>query len=144
MRVVALADISLFTNDTTPARALCKLPKRWTWTPCRKRERGGSFCHGLFADQTEIKGLEFLREASVNEPAGGIVSEAGITDSVSAFPECLRRILTENVIAANGNDSAAQQIVHDATNVVDVLSQGRYCRSTVLAAGYLFCALDSL
>ena len=49
-------DISLFTNDTTPARALCKLPKRWTWTPCRKRKRGGSFCHGLFADQTEIKG----------------------------------------------------------------------------------------
>jgi hypothetical protein len=85
--------------------------------------------------------LESLCEAPVNEPAGGIVSEAGITDSVSAFPECLRRILTENVIATNGNDRASQQMVQDATTVVAGLSRGRFCRHTVLAADDLFFAL---
>src|SRR2546421_115373 len=78
---------------------------------------------------------------SVNEPAGRIVSEAGITYSVSTFPVCLRWILTENVIAANGNDRASQQMVQDATTVVAGLSRGRFCRRTVLAADDLFFAL---
>src|SRR3984893_16895796 len=85
--------------------------------------------------------LESLCEAPVNEPAGGIVSEAGITDSVSAFPECLRRILTENVIASNSNDRASQQMVHEATTVVAGLGRCRFRRRTVLAAGNLFFAL---
>src|SRR5207244_8235976 len=70
--------------------------------------------------------LEFLCEASVNEPAGGIVSEAGITDSVSAFPECLRRILTENVIAPNSKDRASQQMVQDDTTVVAGRGRGGF------------------
>src|SRR5262249_7771985 len=54
--------------------------------------------------------LEPLRYTSVDEPASGIVSEARITDRVSTFPECLRWILTENVIASDGKDSASQQM----------------------------------
>src|SRR5207237_10573824 len=87
------------------------------------------------------QGLELLRETHVNEPAGGIVSEAAITDRVSTFPVCLMRILTEDVIASNGDDRAAEQMVQDGTTVVAGLSRGRFCRRTVFAADDLFSAL---
>ena len=56
--------------------------------------------------QAESSGLELLRESDVNEPAGGIVGEARITDRVSAFTEGLWRILIEHVVASHGDAQA--------------------------------------
>ncbi len=44
---------------------------------------------------------KLLRHAHVHEPTGRIISEAGIPDSVSAFPESLGRILIEDVVASD-------------------------------------------
>ena len=45
--------------------------------------------------------LELLRQARVPEPVRSIVSVAWITDSVSAFTPCFRRVLTKYVVAFN-------------------------------------------
>src|SRR5207248_2014244 len=77
----------------------------------------------------------------VNETAGSIVSESGITDPISTFSICLRRVLTENVIASDSNDCASQQMVQNATTVVAGLSHGLFQRRAILAANEVFRAL---
>src|SRR5437762_12362613 len=59
------------------------------------------------------RSLELLCDADVNEPAGGIVSEARITDCVSAFTEGLGRILIEDVVASHGDAEAVEQALAD-------------------------------
>src|SRR5207302_10533204 len=52
--------------------------------------------------------LELLRQARVPEPVRSIVSEAWITDSVSAFAEGLRRVLIKDIVASNSDARALE------------------------------------
>src|SRR5438552_16664963 len=66
-------------------------------------------CKSPRVSRQSRRSLELLCDADVNEPAGGVVSEARITDCVSAFTKGLRRILIEQVIASYGDAEAVQR-----------------------------------
>jgi hypothetical protein len=126
MRVMALEDVRVFTNKATPVRPLCANYRNDEDGPFPQKQETQWLLPLPLHRLDRNQGLELLGEARVNEPASGIVGEAGITDRVSTFPVCLRRILTENVIAPNSDDRASQQMIQGATSVVAGLSRGSF------------------
>ena len=52
--------------------------------------------------------LELLRQACVEKTIGGIVGKPWITDSVSTFTECFRRILIKDIVASNSDARALE------------------------------------
>jgi hypothetical protein len=107
MRVAALSYVSVFTSDLTPAGLLCKLPNGGDSTPSANAREAVVFATA--SSQTRLKqGLEFLREASVNEPACGVIGKAGIILTVASFAVCRRRILTKDVVASQSYTRALE------------------------------------
>src|SRR6266550_2325346 len=75
-------------------------------TPANARE---AVAFATASSQTRLKqGLEFLREAPVNEPACGVIGKAGIILTVSNFAVCRWRILTKHVVASQSYTRASE------------------------------------
>jgi hypothetical protein len=74
------------------------------------RTREGMIPPAFTRDSNAFAGieLELLRQARVPEPVRSIVSEAWITDSISAFAEGLRRILIKDIVDSNSDAGALE------------------------------------
>ncbi len=105
IRIVTPAAITLFTTQNTPARSRLQIVKESR----TEHEKDRSLQRLPEIQKVSLESeLELLRQARVPEPVRSIVSEAWITDSVSAFAEGLRRVLIKDIVASNSDARALE------------------------------------